>query len=498
MKSNNAQITRVNTGIPGLDLILKGGLPQGRMYLVEGDPGTGKTTLALQFMLNNSACGGDGLYVTLSENRQELEQVASSHGWDLTPLPTLELTSEELASDTQSQYTVFHPSEVELVSTLRRVLDEVERVNPSCVVFDSVSELRLLAGDSMRYRRQLLALKGFFSQRSTTVLILDDRTGEGTDKQLQSIVHGVIRLQKLERNYGATRRNLEVIKIRGSAYREGVHDYVIREEGVVVYPRVLAADASSAEPSGRLTSTVSQLDELIGGGLSRGTSNLVMGPAGVGKTTIATLYASSAAARGEKAAIYAFDELPMTLIRRCTSLGMDIEGQMERGSLTIQQIDPAEMSPGEFAANMLKAVDEGVRVVVIDSLNGFIHAMSGERETVLHLHELLSTLNTRGVITVLTLAQHGLIGAMQSQVDVSYLADAIILLRYFEMTGQVRQAISVLKNRASEHEHTIRELTFHKGSITVGEPLSEFQGVLTGIPTFLGAGGVSLPRTREG
>lgn len=496
--TDRAQVKRLSTGIPGLDMILNGGLPQGRMYLVEGDPGTGKTTLALQFVLNNAAQGGTSLYVTLSENRKELEQVANSHGWALDPIPTLELTSEELASDAQSQYTVFHPSEVELVSTLRRVLDEVDRVNPTCVVFDSVSELRLLAGDSMRYRRQLLALKGFFSQRSTTVLILDDRTGEGTDKQLQSIVHGVVRLQKLERDYGATRRNVEVLKIRGSAYREGVHDYVIREEGVVVYPRVLASEAISVAMAPRLTSPVGQLDELIGGGLRPGTSNLIMGPAGVGKSTISALYACAAAERGLHAAIFAFDELPSTLQRRCESLGMPIEDQISSGRLNIYQIDPAEMSPGEFSNNILRMVDQdpSVRIVVIDSLNGFVHAMTGERETVLHLHELLTCLNTRGVTTILTLAQHGLIGTMQTQVDVSYLADAIVLLRYFEMAGEVRQAISVLKNRASEHEHTIRELSFAGGRITVGEPLTDFQGVLTGVPTLLG-GNTRLTRTVE-
>lgn len=496
---DNAPEIRVSTGVPGLDKVLRGGLPHGQMYLLEGDPGTGKTTIALQFILSNAAQGGSGLYVTLSESRKELEQVANSHGWSLDGLPTLELTSEELASDAQSQYTVFHPSEVELVSTLRRVLDEVHRVNPSCVVFDSVSELRLLAGDSIRYRRQLLALKGFFAHRATTVLILDDRTGEGTDKQLQSIVHGVIRLQKLVRDYGATRRNLEVLKVRGAAYREGLHDYVIREQGVLVYPRVLSSEAVPVQRGARLTSTVKELDDLIGGGLQPGTSNLIMGPAGVGKSTIGALYASTAAGRGQHAVIFAFDELPKTLMHRCDQLGMTVERQVADGKLVIEQVDPAEMSPGEFSNNLLRMVDgnPSVRVVVIDSLNGFMHAMSGEREAVLHLHELLTCLNMRGVTTIMTLAQHGLIGHMQSQVDVSYLADSIILLRYFEMAGEVRQAISVLKNRASAHEHTIRELSFYTGRITVGQPLNDFQGVLTGVPTLLG-GGARLTKTVEG
>jgi circadian clock protein KaiC len=482
------RLKRLSTGISGLDAVLRGGLPQGRMYLVEGDPGTGKTTLALQFMLHNMAQGGTGLYVTLSENRAELEQVAVSHGWSIDALPTLELTSEELASDAQMQYTVFHPSEVELVSTLRRVLDEVERLNPTCVVFDSVSELRLLAGDSMRYRRQLLALKGFFAQRQTTVLILDDRTGEGTDKQLQSIVHGVIRLQKLERDYGATRRSVEVVKVRGSAYREGAHDYVIREAGVIVFPRVLATEAKLSISRSQLRSSVTELDALLGGGLRPGTANLIMGPAGVGKSTIAALYATASAERGEPAAILAFDEIPTTLIGRCTRLGIGIEEQIARGTLQVQQLDPAELSPGEFAASLIQMVDSepSVRVIVIDSLNGFMHAMTGERETVLHLHELLTALNTRGVTTILTLAQHGLVGSMHSQVDVSYLADAIMIMRYFEVKGEVRQAISVMKNRASEHEHTIRELSFAGGRIQAGEPLREFQGVLTGVPSFVG------------
>lgn len=478
---------RLKTGITGLDQILLGGLPEGQMYLIEGDPGTGKTTLAMQFLLANAKGGREGLYVTLSETRRELNQTAISHGWSFGHVPILELTSDELAGGEQSQYTVFHPSEVELIATLRRMLDEVERINPSCVVFDSLSELRLLSGDSVRYRRQLLALKGFFSQRETTVLILDDRTGEGgTDRQLQSIAHGVIRLQKLPREYGATRRNLEVLKIRGSAYREGLHDYVIRQGGVVVYPRVLASDHRAAAPGPALVSNIPELDQLLGGGLQRGTSNLIMGPTGAGKSTIAALYATAAAARGERAMIFAFDEMPKTLIRRCSSLGIDIEKQICDRNLLVEQVDPAEMSPGEFAGLILDRVDsaEGFKVLVLDSLNGYVHAMSGEKETVLHLHELLTCLSLKGVTTIITLAQHGLIGSMHTQVDVSYLADSILLIRYFEITGEVRQAISVLKNRSAEHEHSIRELKFAGDAISVGLPLTQFQGVLTGVPTF--------------
>lgn len=483
-----ADLVRLGTGIPGLDTVLNGGLPEGQMYLIEGDPGTGKTTLAMQFMLANANGGREGLYVTLSETRGELNDSAVSHGWSFEHVPVLELTSEELASGEQSQYTVFHPSEVELISTLRRMLDEVERLNPKVVVFDSLSELRLLAGDSVRYRRQLLAIKGFFARRETTVLILDDRTGDGgTDKQLQSIAHGVIRLQKLNREYGATRRNIEIVKIRGSAYREGLHDYVIRHPGVIVYPRVLTAEHGGAVDAMPLTCGISAMDELLGGGMQPGTSNLVIGPTGAGKSTIAALYATAAAARGERAMIFAFDELPKTLIKRCGELGIGIQAELDRGSLIIEQVDPAEMSPGEFAGLILKEVasERGLKVMVLDSLNGYVHAMSGEKETVLHLHEVLTCLSLHGVTTIITLAQHGLVGSMQAQVDVSYLADSIMLIRYFELAGEVRQALSVLKNRSAEHEHTIRELVFSRGQITVGEPLSQFQGVLTGVPTFV-------------
>ena len=478
---------RLSTGILGLDSILRGGLPAGQMYLIEGDPGTGKTTLAMQFLLSRAAAGDKGLYVTLSETRKELIETAASHGWTFESMPILELNSDDLAGGEQSHYTVFHPSEVELISTLRRMLDEVERLNPMYVVFDSLSELRLLAGDSVRYRRQLLALKSFFAKRETTVLILDDRTGEGNDRQLQSIAHGVIRLQKLPREYGATRRNLEVLKVRGSAYREGLHDYVIREGGVVVYPRVQADQDVAARGVDTLVSSVPALDKLMGGGLREGTSNLIMGPTGAGKSTIAALYATAAAARGQKAMIFAFDELPGTLVRRCETLGMQMQTHLKSGALVIEQVDPAEMSPGEFAGKILDRADVegGLPLLVLDSLNGYVHAMSGEKETVLHLHELLTCLSQRNVTTIITLAQHGLIGSMQTQVDVSYLADSILLIRYFEVLGEVRQAISVLKNRSAAHEHAIRELRFTDDGVTLGEPLTQFQGVLTGVPTLV-------------
>jgi circadian clock protein KaiC len=454
------------------------------MYLVEGDPGTGKTTLALQFMLQGVADGERGLYITLSETKNELEMAARSHAWDLSQMPILELTPDELAGDEESQYTVFHPSEVELITTLRTMLAEVERLSPKRVIFDSLSELRLLAGDLVRYRRQLLALKSFFALREITVLILDDRTGEGHDKQLQSIAHGVLRLQKLQREYGATRRNIEILKLRGSSYREGFHDYTIKTDGVMVYPRVIAAEQKSSCATGRLTSDVPELDLLMGGGLQRGTSNLILGPTGVGKSTIAALYAAAATRRGERAAIFTFDELTKTLTARCGRLGVNVETGLENRLLTMEQVDPAELSPGEFAGRIMEMVHrEDLRVLVLDSLNGFMHSMAGEQEVILHLHELLACLNLCGVTTVITLAQHGLVGTMHSSIDVSYLADCVVLLRYYEAFGEVKQAISVLKNRSSEHEHTIRELTFDGNAIRVGVPLTNFQGVLTGVPS---------------
>ena len=479
---------RLSTGIAGLDSILHGGLPAGQMYLLEGDPGTGKTTLAMQFIMEGTAKGEQGLYITLSETKDELQMAADSHGWDISGVVVLELTSDELAGSEETQYTVFHPSEVELVATMRKMLAEVERLQPRRVVFDSLSELRLLAGDSVRYRRQLLSLKSFFAKRDMTVVILDDRTGDGQghDKQLQSIAHGVLRLEKLPREYGVTRRNVEILKLRGSKYREGYHDYTIEHGGVAVYPRVIAGDHDDGFEDEKLSSNLPELDRLLGGGLQRGTSNLIIGPTGAGKSTISALYATEAARRGERATIFTFDESVKTLTSRCLRLGVDLEESMRSGLMQVHQVDPAELSPGQFAGRIMEAVDrEGLKVLVIDSLNGFMHAMVGENELVLHMHELLAALNCRGVTTIITLAQHGLVGSMQSPMDVSYLADCVIVIRYFEDHGEVRQAISVLKNRSAEHERAIRELRFEGNRISVGKPLTAFQGILTGVPVYV-------------
>ena len=478
---------RVSIGVKGLDNILEGGLPEGQMYLLEGDPGTGKTTIAMQFLLQGVSEGKKVLYVTLSESRHELEASAESHGWDLTTVPIVEFVPDEASLSADQQYTVFHPTEVELASTISRLTAEIERVQPSCMVVDSLSELRLLAADNMRYRRQLLALKQFFAGRSTTVLMLDDRTADGHDLQLQSIAHGVIRLEKLPRSFGVTRRRIEIMKLRGSTFREGFHDYNILREGVVVYPRLVAAEHGTPFKGEQLASGIQQLDELFGGGIPRGSSTLIIGPTGAGKSSLAMQYAYAAAKRDQRAIMYAFDEVLRTAQARAEGLGMNVGAEIRRGTLSMSQIDPAELSPGEFVWQICNDVKEkDTRVVVIDSLNGFMNSMPGESDLLLHLHELLSYLNQLGVVTILIMTQHGLVGSMQAQVDVSYLADTVLLLRYFEAQGRIRQSIAVLKKRAGAHEKTLRELIFRPGGIDVGGALSEFQGVLTGVPEFLG------------
>lgn len=478
---------RSNTGVPGLDDILQGGLPTGEMYLLEGDPGTGKTTIAMQFLLEGVRRNEPVLYISLSEPDQELRKSAASHGWDFSAVPVIEFVPDEATLGVDEQYTVFHPTEVELSGTIDRMTAEVEQRKPTRLIIDSLSELRLLAADNIRYRRQLLALKRFFAGRKTTVLMLDDRTADGHDRQLQSIAHGVIRLEKLARTFGTTRRQIEIIKLRGSTFREGFHDYGIQHEGVVVYPRLIAAEHGMPFDHTSVQSGIPELDALFGGGVPRGSSTLIIGPTGSGKSSIAMQYACTAAARGERAIVYAFDEVLRTARQRAEGLGLDIGTELERGTLAMSQIDPAELSPGEFIWQIRNDVEQkNTQVVVIDSLNGFLNSMPGENDLLLHLHELLAFLNQKGVVTLLIMTQHGLVGTMQAQVDVSYLADTVLLLRYFEASGRIRQSLAVLKKRAGNHERTLRELSFTSGRIQVGEALQDFQGVLTGVPNFVG------------
>jgi circadian clock protein KaiC len=482
MKEQN----RLTTGIEGLDNILEGGLPSGHLYLIEGDPGTGKTTLAMQFLLTGASEGESVLYVTLSESESELRAVARSHGWSLDQVQIFELLPDEETLRPEGQYTVFHPAEVELGDTTRAIVSKVEEVNPKRVVIDSLSELRMLAQDALRYRRQILAFKQYFSGKQCTVLLLDDRTNTDHDLQLQSIAHGVFSLENLPRDYGIKRRRLEVLKLRGSSFREGFHDYGIKKGGLSIYPRLVASEHKAEFAREHISSGIPELDALVGGGIDRGTSTLLIGPAGAGKSTIAARYAFAAMARGETAAVYLFDEGTRSYLSRLKNLGFDAAPFLQNGRFLLYQVDVAELSPGEFANRVRQVVErDGARVVVIDSLNGFMNAMPGEKYLPMQLHELTTFLNQKGVASFMVLAQHGLIGReMQTPVDVSYLADSVLLLRFFEAKGEVRQAISMIKKRSGHHERSIRELRLHDG-IIVGDPLFDFKGVLTGVPDIL-------------
>lgn len=481
--------TRLSTGIPGLNDILRGGLAKGFLYLIEGNPGAGKTTLALQFLIEGAKRGETGLYISLAESESELRHVAASHGFDLTNVRLCKISPPELAGNAGEQYTVFQPAEVELADVLETILAQVREVNPSRVVIDSMSELRMLARDSLRYRRQILALKQFFEGRDCTTLLLDERFRHDAESQVQTIAHGVISLEVLARNYGTTRRRLEVLKVRASSFREGFHDYVIERGGLRVFPRLVSGEHRGDQMlSDLLPSGLQELDALFYGGVQRGTSTLIAGPTGCGKSTLCAQFAVTAAQRGEKGAIYTFDETRNSFRERSTSLGMDVDRYLEDGTLHLEQVDPAELSPGEFIDRIRHGVEHnGWRIVVIDSLNGLMNSMSEERALTVQLHEVLSYLSQVGVASFLVLAQYGLLGAaMTSPTDVSYLADNVLLLRYFEAAGEVRQAISVVKRRSGPHERSIRQLQIANGKIIIGEPLKEFIGVLTGTPQYEG------------
>jgi circadian clock protein KaiC len=471
------------TGIGGLDHVLGGGFPPNRLYLVQGKPGVGKTTLALQFLLEGARLGEPGLYITLSETREELEGVAQSHGWDLKKVRLLELSAIEEVLAESKENTFFHPSELELNKTTQILLNEVVNSKAQRVVVDSLSEFRLLAENALRYRRQMLRLKQFFAGKKITVLLLDDCTGDASDLHLQSIAHGVITLDRLAVNFGVERRQVKVEKLRGVKFREGAHDYTIERGGIQVYPRLVAAEHQKQFPEEPVSSGIKAFDDLMGGGLDRGTSTLFIGPAGSGKSTLAIQHAVALAERGEKSVIYIFDENRKTLSKRARAVGLTLEEHVAKGLIHIQQVDPAGHSPGEFTAIVQRAVDERhVSLVVIDSLNGYLSSMPDERFLNLQLHELLSYLSQLGVVSILTLAQHGLVGNMQAPVDITYLADSVVMLRYYEAKGQLNKAVSVVKKRSGHHEQAIRALNIENGRVSVGEPLREYQGVLTGVP----------------
>ena len=486
----NSANDRISTGNQGLDAVLRGGLPANRLYLLEGSPGSGKTTLAIEFLLEGRSRGERGLYITLSETKEELDVVAASHGWNLDDIDIFELSSADDVLGPGRDQSILHSWEMELGETIKLIKTQVEQIKPSRVVFDSLSEMRLLAQDPLRYRRQLLVLKQFFSGLRTTVLLVDDLTGSKgeSDNHLHSLCHGVITLSRLTLDFGAARRRLQIQKLRGVDFIAGYHDFVISRGGLEIFPRLIASEHRSKFSGEPVPSGIDELDALLNGGPARGTSVLITGPSGVGKTTLALQYLAAACDRGEPVTVYQFDERVSTLIGRAEALGLNLSRCIEERRLVIRQIDPAEISPGEFAAGVLDEVKRrSVRMILFDSLSGYLAAMPQEQQLILQLHELLSYLSQSGVLTLLINPQTGFFGSMQPVgLDVSYLADTVILLRFFEAAGRIRKAISVVKNRSGKHEDTIREMRIDDRGVRVGEPLSDFKGVLTGTPEYTG------------
>jgi circadian clock protein KaiC len=483
-----AALPRARTSIWGLDDVLEGGLARNRLHLLEGSPGTGKTTIALQYLISGAGDGEVGIYVSLAETEHELREGARSHGWTIgDEIKILELVPPESVLDPDHHQSLLYSSDLELGETVKRIFAAIDELKPQRVVIDSLSEIRLLAQSSLRYRRQILALKHYFAQHNSTVILLDDLTTETTDRAVHSIAHSVIHLDQLAPLYGGDRRRVRVVKCRGQSFRGGYHDFIISAGGVQIFPRLVAAEHRVGFNSHTLTSGLRGLDDLLGGGIAAGSSTLVLGPAGIGKSLLVLQYLTAAVTRGERAALFVFDEELGLLFARAKALGMDLAAMCAAGKLFIQQMDAAELSPGEFTHRVRKAVDEeNIRAVAIDSLNGYQAAMPEEQFLILHLHELLQYLNRRGAATFLTVAQHGMVGETRQPFDITYLADTVILLRFFEALGRVRRAMSVIKKRSGAHEDTIREFRIDGRGITMGEPLRQFQGVLRGEPTYVG------------
>jgi circadian clock protein KaiC len=490
-------LPRASTGVAGLDEVLGGGgITRNRLHLLEGSPGSGKTTIALQFLMAGAEVGEVGIYVSLAETEQELRDGAASHGWTIPSLVKIvELVPPESVLDPDQHQSLLYSSDLELGETIQRIFETIERLKPKRVVLDSLSEIRLLAQSSLRYRRQILALKHYFARHQSTVILLDDLTTETTDRAVHSTAHSVIHLDQLSPIYGGDRRRMRIVKCRGQSFLGGFHDFIIAPGGIQVFPRLVAAEHRKRIADRLVQCGIVGLDSLLGGGIAAGSSTLIIGPAGTGKSLVTLHYIAAAVARGERAALFVFDEELGLLFSRARGLGIDIEAMRDSGNLFVQQMDAAELSPGEFSHKVRACVDrESIRTVAIDSLNGYQASMPEEQYLILHLHELLQYLNRQGAATFLTIAQHGMIGDMKQTIDVTYLADTVIMLRFFEAHGRVRRAMSVIKKRSGVHEDTIREFRINDRGLLVGEPLVDFQGVLRGVPTYVGSSSPLMAR----
>jgi circadian clock protein KaiC len=487
---NSSTNAFLSSGIVGLDEILRGGFTRDRLYLVEGSPGSGKTTLALQFLIEGARQGEPVLYITLSETAVELRAVAAAHGWSLDGIYIHEVLPSESILNPDEQYSIFHPSDVEMGDTTRKILSIVEEIAPARIVLDSLSELQLLASNPLVYRRQVLAFKQFFASRACTALFLDDCTASDGDLQVRSIAHGVMSLERMATDYGGIRRRLEIVKYRGIAFGEGLHDYKIQHGGLVIFPRLIAAESREMVHRAQFASGLPELDALLGGGIEEGSSTLIAGPPGTGKSSLTAQFVASCLARQQQASMFIFEESASNFLNRADCLGIDLRSHLPSGRLSLKQVDPAQLTPGEFSHIVCRAADQGAKVIVIDSLNGFLQAMPNEKLLATHMHELLTYLGQRGVVTLLVGVQQGMLGgSMSTSIDASYLADNVILLRYFEAAGEVQQAISVFKKRGSQHERTIRRLSITSAGIHIGPVLKQFHGILTGVPKLLGDSG---------